>query len=190
MDIYVRPLEGGTAVRITDLPGDKFQPEWSPDGTEIAFTGDGPGGRAGAASLVVSADGGIPVLIASGPGYNDRPVWSPSGLEIAFRSTRTGRNEAWLVSRETVGGPWSEPVQLTDFGCLPEDWAPDGSGVLCRSGAELMLLSREGEILWRFAASFGSVMRVLACDSLSTRFLDAADAQQLLMQLLQPYPTE
>jgi hypothetical protein len=48
-----------------------------------------------------------------------------------------------------VGGAWREPVQLTDVGCIPLDWAPDGSGVLCFSGRDLLLVSRQGRVMWR-----------------------------------------
>ncbi len=96
-------------------------------------------------------DGGLPLQLASGE-WNACPAWSPNGLNIAFGSNRTGRHEVWLFSREAVGGPWGEPSQLTDFGCTVRDWSPDGSGVLCKNwGAEeMVLVSREGDELWRY----------------------------------------
>lgn len=84
------------------------------------------------AVAVVPADGRAQVQLVSGPGVAF-PVWSPNGLDIAFRSSRTGQQEVWLVSREAIGGSWGEPTQLTDFGCTYPDWAPDGSGVLCET---------------------------------------------------------
>jgi serine/threonine-protein kinase len=143
-DIYKRPLEGGSPIPITDSPGGEFGPLWSPDGSEVAFTGDV---AVGSAVMVVPADGGTPFSLARGPELPTDPSWSPSGLEIAFRSNRP--LEALIVSREAIGGSWGKAAQLTDIGCLPEDWAPDGSGVLCRAGEEIVLVSREGEVLWR-----------------------------------------
>ncbi len=152
MDIYKRFLEGGDPMPITDSPFDEFGPKWSPDGTEIAFSGDLAAGEE--AVMVVPADGGTPVQLASGPWIFSLPRWSPDGLQIAFRSIETGRGEVWLASREAVGGSWSEATQLTDFGCRPQDWTPDGSGVLCRSwGEELVLVSREGGVIWRYDLS-------------------------------------
>ncbi|MDH3569702.1 MAG: protein kinase [Gemmatimonadota bacterium] len=151
MDIYKRPLEGGSPTPITDSPLDEFGPRWSPDGAEIAFyvgVGAGEG-----AVMVVPADGGAPVQLASGPWMYGGPKWSPSGTEIAFSSSRAGRLEVWLVSREAIGGSWGEATQLTDFGCVPADWAPDGSGVLCDAGEEMVLVSRDGDVLWRYDPS-------------------------------------
>jgi hypothetical protein len=104
------------------------------------------------AVMVAPADGGTPIQVASAR-YTYLPLWSPSGLELAFSSYKTGQFEAWVVSREAIGGPWGEATQLTDFGCEPSDWAPDGSGVVCWAGSEIVLVSREGEVLWRYDPS-------------------------------------
>jgi hypothetical protein len=58
---------------------------------------------------------------------------------------------AWLLWRDSITGPWYEAVQLTDFDCYVNEWAPDGSGVLCSapSGRALELVSPEGTVLWR-----------------------------------------
>ncbi len=146
MDIYKRPLEGGSPIPLTNSRLNEWGPQWSPDGTEIGFYGDVGGEYA---VMVVSADGGTPVQLAVGW----REYWSPSGLEIAFASDLTGRWEVWVVSRGAIGEPWGEATQLTDFGCILYGWAPDGSGVLCGSGAGLLLVSREGEVLSRSSVS-------------------------------------
>jgi Tol biopolymer transport system component len=163
-DLYKRAVEGGTPTPIADSPSSEFDPRWSPDGTEIAFLTD-IGGEF--AVMVASAGGGTPVRVASAP-LTWLPSWSPSGLALAFNSNQTGQLETWVVSREAIGGPWSEPTQLTDLGCEPSDWAPDGSGVLCTVGAgieseadtSLVLVSREGETLWRYdPATAGLVLQ-------------------------------
>jgi serine/threonine-protein kinase len=154
LDIYKRAVKGGDPTRITDGPSDENDPRWSPDGTEIAFYQ-----MAGARRpvMVVSANGGIPAQVATdSAGW--LPLWSPSGLELAFTSYQSGQYETSLVSREAVGRPWGEARQVTDFGCWPSDWAPDGSGVLCtvvgESGfEEIVLVSREGAELWRYDPS-------------------------------------
>ena len=49
--------------------------------------------------------------------------------------------------------PWGDPVQLTDFGCRFPNWAPDGSSVMCDTGPEMVLVSRDGEVLSRYDPS-------------------------------------
>jgi Tol biopolymer transport system component/tRNA A-37 threonylcarbamoyl transferase component Bud32 len=146
-DIYKLRLDGGEPIPLVTGPTDEFGPRWSPDGREVAFYGD-------ADVFVVSTEGGAAARLTNRPGFNSGfPVWSPDGLRIAFVSERTDRgSEAWLLARERVGGPWREPVQLTDFGCQGGEgpsWAPDGSGVLCRSGTTLVLVSVAGVVQWR-----------------------------------------
>ncbi len=156
LDIYRRLVEGGNPTLIAAGPLHEWDPRWSPDGSEIAFhKSDGHQ----VAVMVIPAGGGTPLQVASAR-TTWLPAWSPSGLDIAFSSDQTGQLETWVVSREAVGRPWGEATQVTDFGCMPSDWAPDGSGVLCNLGslagagggaaASLALVSREGEVLWRY----------------------------------------
>jgi Tol biopolymer transport system component len=150
-DLYRKPLDGGSPTLLAESPRGETDPGWSPDGTEIAFAAVGDPMR----MMVVSADGGTPVQVASAP-QTWLPVWSPSGLELAFLSSQSGQFETWVVPREAIGRPWGEAMQLTDFGCWLSDWAPDGGGVLCSVGGgsgETVLVSRGGEVLWRYDPS-------------------------------------
>jgi Tol biopolymer transport system component len=158
-DIFKKRVAGGSTISIADSPVDEGVPRWSPDGTEIAFVRRDGGG--GLEVMVVDADGGTPLQVASGLS-TWIVCWSPSGLEIVYPSDRTGRKEAWIVSRDSVGGSWGAATQLTDFGCVPEDWGPDGSGVLCLlpwPEEAMVLVSREGEVFWRFDLATAGLAR-------------------------------
>ncbi len=153
-DLYTMPLGGGEAVPLTDFPGDEFAPRWSADGREIVFYG----GSQNSEIMVMPAGGGVPRLLTSSPGRaSTLPSWSPAGLAIAFMTDRTGDWRIWLLSRDSVGGVWHQAVQLTDFHCYYPAWAPDGSGVLCYTKGDLVLVSPQGRELWRrdLAATYG-----------------------------------
>ena len=53
-EIYVADADGEGVVRLTDDPAYDMMPVWSPDGTKIAFVGDGYGGTD---IQVMNADG-------------------------------------------------------------------------------------------------------------------------------------
>ncbi|MEE9474011.1 MAG: protein kinase, partial [Acidimicrobiia bacterium] len=142
LDIYKMPLEGGDPQLVADITGDAFEPDWSPGGAEIAFYGQG--------ILVVSADGGTPEQLTDYPG-DSRPDWAPDGRGILFEARqREPPWSLWIVSRDSVGMPWNDPVRLTDFGCSNAKWAPDGASLVCIARGEFVRVSRDGEIISRY----------------------------------------
>jgi len=155
-DIYKMRLDGGPQHMVSDLPGNQQSPAWSPDGTEIAFHSSTAGVEA-LDVFVVSADGGTPEQLSNFPGQDVYPFWSPDGLAIAFNSQKGVPFSLWMVSRDSVGMPWGDPVQLTDFACGAFNvlWAPDGGSLMCRWGDELVRVSRDGEVLARLAKPAG-----------------------------------
>lgn len=77
-------------VQVTDGDFEDADPDWSPDGTEIAFVS----GRHDDWDIdphvdvfVVDAAGGEPRLVVSGDGIAGKPAWSPDGSMIAFEYT-------------------------------------------------------------------------------------------------------
>jgi Tol biopolymer transport system component len=79
-EIFVMPATTGwdteyrEATQLTDLEGMTWAPDWSPDGTRIAFaakTGDQWG------IYVMDADGSNVTPLVKGPDRYDAPAWSP-----------------------------------------------------------------------------------------------------------------
>ena len=89
-DIWIIPREGGLAEKLSSPPGVESFPKFSPDGKNIAFTGNYDGNSD---VYTISVNGGVPVRLTE-HGYPDRVVdWTPDGSSVLFASGReSGRN--------------------------------------------------------------------------------------------------
>jgi tricorn protease-like protein len=114
--VYVMNADGTNRVQITT--GNDYQPQWSPDGSQIAFT------RNGSAIWVMNADGSNQHSIVSS--QSETPSWSPDGSKIAFGDLSTG---TWQIS--TIAPNGSNRQQLTTGPGVKifPDWSPDGTRI-------------------------------------------------------------
>ena len=119
--IWILSSKGGQATPITDPEGDARQPQWSPDGTWIAFQAYWNGDYD---IWIIRDDGSGLRQVTSGPFDDREPHWSKNGTKIFFSSDRNGNYDIWEVSLD--GG---ETVALTNS---PENefypaTSPDGN---------------------------------------------------------------
>ena len=84
-DLWSVGRDGGKAVRLTTGIGIETDPVFSPDGSQIAFTGEYDGNTD---VFVMPAAGGIPKRLTYHPGVDSAVGWSPDGTRIIFRSSR------------------------------------------------------------------------------------------------------
>jgi tricorn protease len=101
--------EGGEATRLTTGTGAETDPVFSPDGQQIAFTGEYDGN---VDVFVMPASGGIPKRLTWHPAADYVLGWTPDGQRILFASTRT--SYARFAELFTVGleGSFEERVPL------------------------------------------------------------------------------
>jgi len=85
-DLWTVSREGGEARQLTNGVGVEIDPIFSPDGTQIAFTGEYDGN---VDAYVVLAGGGVPRRLTWHPGPDVVLGWTPDGKSILFRSART-----------------------------------------------------------------------------------------------------
>jgi len=84
-DLWSVPREGGKAERLTSSPGFETNPLFSPDGSEIAFTGEYDGN---VDVFVIPAAGGVPRRLTWHPAADTALGWTPDGKRVLFTSGR------------------------------------------------------------------------------------------------------
>jgi len=110
-DLYLLPIGGGKAKRITSGPTFDVQPRFSPDGKELSFTSDRAGGNN---VWRIGVDGKHAVQVSKEKfRLMNNPVWTPDGQYLIarkhFTSERSlGAGELWLFHKSGGDG-----LQLT-----------------------------------------------------------------------------
>src|SRR3989475_6548168 len=84
-DLWIVGREGGESRRLTAAPGEESDPAFSPDGTQVAFTGEYDGN---VDVYVVPASGGVPRRLTYHPGEDRVVGWTPDGKRGRFASAR------------------------------------------------------------------------------------------------------
>jgi len=107
-------------------PAQFFTPEYSPDGTTLAFAATG--NHQVASIWIAPAQGGSPVRLTSDDtdGFELSPTWSPDGNWIAYATMSHGQP----VTRMKRVGSQEQPVVLLNEGCAPR-WSPKGDWIIC-----------------------------------------------------------
>jgi tricorn protease len=121
--IWVVARDGGEARRLVGADvGAATGPVFSPDGTQVAFTGDYDGNQD---VYVVPADGGEAKRLTSHPGSDVALAWTPDGKNILFRSTREtySRFERLYTVPATGGFPTPLPLPMGMQGSYSADAA-------------------------------------------------------------------
>ncbi len=120
-DIWVMPKSGGAASRLTTAPGQEHYPRFSPDGKQIAFTGNYDGNED---LYVVPAAGGEVRRVTHHPAPDRMLGWFPDGRSLLFASPMmAGLDRYFQLFRVSAEGGLPErlPVPYGEFGAVSED---------------------------------------------------------------------
>ena len=124
-DIWTVPRSGGAATRLTASPtGRNSNPAFSPDGTQIAFSGDYD---RNIAVYVMPASGGTPTRLTSSSDADNVLGWSPDGHRVLFSSmSHSNTDYPRLYTVSTRGGT---PKELPFPAGVEACFSPDGTHI-------------------------------------------------------------
>lgn len=185
--LWVIPVTGGEAWRVTEAEHSPADAVWSPDGTRIAFAGkaallekpasdvkiisrmkhkfDGEGFWDDRYKHIFTlpASGGPARQITSGEFDHRQPAWSPDGERLAFVANRsedadyTNVADVWVLTLAT-----GEMRRVT-AGLGPVSypaWSPDGA-IIAYLGHENACMGASNTMLWVVPADGSAPPRVL-----------------------------
>jgi len=104
--IYLMDADGASVERLTSGEGYAVSPAWSPNGQLLAFAWQRGEGNFDIYIMDVATR--QVVQLTSNSGRNEEPSWAPDGRHLVFQSTRSGRNQIWMMLADGSG-----PRQLT-----------------------------------------------------------------------------
>ena len=147
--------DGTAEQRLTSTvrPAFEGEPDWSPDGTRLAYVCGNYG------LCVMNADGSAQTQIVQAPWpttftYYFDPAWSPDGTRIAFSSNVGGRYDIWAVNADGTGLAHIGGTTGDDVG---PSWSPNGQQLVFASGTtgngDLYVVNADGTGLRKLTAT-------------------------------------
>lgn len=156
-DVYIVAEDGSGLTNLTNDPSTNDRnPEWSPDGSRIAFQTDRDGNDE---IYIMNADGTGLFRLTNHAARDHKPAWSPDGSKIAFTSDRDAGFEIYSINAS--GGPTTRLTDASGLSGRP-DWAPSSKIVFetTRDGsAEVYIMNDDGSGQTRLTTNPGGGLR-------------------------------
>jgi Tol biopolymer transport system component/DNA-binding winged helix-turn-helix (wHTH) protein len=134
----VQPAPSVKLIPLTSYPGIEQQPSLSPDGSQVAFSWNGPD-QTNFDIYVKTTDvktaGAVPLRLTTDPADDINPVWSPDGSSIAFLRKINLENQFKLLLMPALGGAerYLADVSIPETGWLYPpylSWMPDSQSLV------------------------------------------------------------
>jgi D-alanyl-D-alanine carboxypeptidase len=174
-ELYLEPLDGSGAVRLTDTAASEGMGGFSPDGASVVFQSD----RDGDYDIFTTTEAGPAVQLtgrADDQVHDWLPSWSPDGAHIAFvRASNTtgddpstGQNDLWIMAAD---GSQARRLVRGSPRVLTPQWSSDGTELLADTG--------DGRFL-RVAVATGTTTVVETGDATAARPSWSADGSSII----------
>ena len=118
--------DGKNQRNLTRHPASDTFPDWSPDGSQIAFGSRRDGN--GRNIFVMDANGGN-VRQVTRMDFASRPKWSPDGKRILFEAVTDSGREVYMVDADGRNR-WKVSFPNIEAGMFARGWSPDGKRIL------------------------------------------------------------
>ncbi len=117
--LWLKQLDLGIESQVLAMG---YQPKWSPDGRNLAFSYFDNSGIWHLGIYNIQTTSSKPLTGDSAREY--APVWSPDGTKIAFQSNRNGNNDIWIkdLVTDTI-----TPVILSETYKYGQEFSPEGN---------------------------------------------------------------
>ncbi len=123
-DLWVTDVDAGTTKRLTDDDADANDPQWSANGTAVAFSESAAGGKDVAIQKLA---GGTAQLVAARDGVQFPSDWSRDGSALLVTED-AGSNQRDILVQPADGSP-ARPYVATAADEMGARFSPDGHWV-------------------------------------------------------------
>jgi hypothetical protein len=122
-DLYVMRSDGKAVRRLTHFDGGVEAPDWSPDGSVIAFSAfDREGSQSKGSDIYTIRPDGTHLRRLTKLGIATDPSWSPDGKRIVFSVGRNGNLWVMTASGASLRQLTHAPSTVRD---VTPSWSPD-----------------------------------------------------------------
>lgn len=141
-DLYLLPIEGGTATALTQGMAFDSQPRFSPDGERVVFVSD----RSGSSDVwTISVDGETLQALTDAPGKIEftSPEYSPDGSHVVVSRTSWGLGTHELWAYHVDGGNGVQITQARASTEIPKAQRTNSLGAVYSPDGRYLYFSRK-----------------------------------------------
>ena len=141
-DIYLINPDGSGLTQVTTDEFADFSPEWSPDGSRIAFTAarhKNPHNAGGSGEIyLIDPNGSNETRVTDNGSFDRFTSWSPDGKRLLFLSSRDSRSGSYMWTTIYVMNPDGSDQTRVDidfdtraktWSVSSAEWSPDGNRI-------------------------------------------------------------